>query len=109
MGAFKFFGRQGGYPYLGTLAEMIDTISRTYAEDSGKELHKDHYQLLVDAARCSYLILKDMRDGRSIPPDRIQTHAALAKRFTANKDLKFKENKTQTEVDEIIDQLKQSS
>ena len=109
IGAFKFFGKKEGYPHLGNLAEMIDTISRSYQSDEASEIEASHYQLLVDAARCSYLILKDMREGGGIKEERIKSHGALAMRFKKQGNLRFKENKSQAEVDEILEKYRATS
>ena len=110
IGAFRFFGGKEGYPLLGHLAEIIDTVGRSYEESDAKEIETEHFQLIVDAARCSYLILKDMREGRGVIPKRLKQHQDLSKAFSSLSNIKFKENFNQSEVDQLLEeQLKLSS
>ncbi|SMF49433.1 hypothetical protein [Pseudobacteriovorax antillogorgiicola] len=110
IGAFHFFGNKEGYPKLRHLAEIIDAIGRTYEGTDRTEIDSTHYQILVDAAKCSYLILKDMRDGQGVRPDRLASHDELAERFEALEGIKIRANENQEDIDRMLDeQLKESS
>ena len=110
IGAFHFFGSKEGYPNLRELAEMIDGIGRTYEGTEKTELEESHLNFLKAAARCSYLILKDLRDDNPISPEHLTKHDELAETFAAFADIRVRHNVDQSSVDEIIDaQVKKTS
>ena len=109
IGAFHFFNNKAGYPQLRSLAELIDAVGRTYEDSQQTEIKGDHFQILVDAARCSYLILKDMRDGKDIGQERLTSHQKLINTFHEQKDLKRRQSQNQSEVDSMIAEALQKS
>ncbi len=111
IGAFHFFGSKKGFPKLRELAEMIDSVCRSYQPgSSAQEVSSEHLTFITEAAKCSYLILKDLRDGSTITDEHMQQHQKLADAFSKLKDVKIRNNEDQQSVDDIIDaQINKSS
>lgn len=109
IGAFHFFGNKEGYPKLRHLAEIIDSIGRTYENSSEEEIKEHHWNILVSAAKCSYLLLKDMRDGEGVKQENLDLHSKLTADFESMNDVRIRENFDQDEVDKMISEYEQSS
>ena len=108
-GTFKFFAKDEGYSALGELANIIETISRNYDEGSDRELSDRHYKIINEAARCSYLILKDMRSNNGLGKANIDLYEGIEQKFKDLTDIQFKNDKTQAEIDLILEEHKMSS
>lgn len=102
IGAFYYFANKEGFPKLLHLAEIIDAIGRTYESTDRTEISEKHYNLLVEAAKCSYILLKDLREEKGINPASIIAHDKLSLEFKSLDDIKRREISDQETVDEIV-------
>jgi hypothetical protein len=111
IGAFAFFGHSTGYPKLRELAVIIDDISRTYRVDETLKITEDHWEMMMESAKCLYLILKDMREGRPPAPAYIRKADSLISMYKVADDIDKREAQTQEEIDQLIaeEMLKRSS
>ncbi len=109
IGAFSFFGSKDGYPELRKLAMVIDDVCRTYEDGSKPSISEEHFNLLMDSARCSYLILKDMRETDSIAAERVSQCEQVLKVFQARDDIRKREITSQDEIDAMLENLDKSS
>lgn len=110
IGAFHFFGSKEGFPKLRELAEMIDTVCRSYESQQHSLVEEEHLNFITEAAKCSYLILKDLRNGSAITSDQLLEHIKLVDQFKQLGNIRRRQNEDQQSVDKIIDAvIKKSS
>ena len=107
-GAFSFVEDKKGYKELLQLSHIIDDIARHYAkEDAKKEIENPHYELLLDAAKCSYLLLKQLRDNLPIEKTHLDAYEKVTKdREKCPEVAVYKAAKqSQEEIDEMLKAL----
>jgi hypothetical protein len=105
-GTFAFLAGKEGYWQMHDLSIMIDTICRTYdLEPDRKEVEKSHFDFVLRAAKCSYLVLKELREEKPVSePNTVETNA-IKKEFEQFANLRRRESKSQEDVDSLLDDL----
>lgn len=109
-GGFAFLSNQASYKALSNLASIIDEVCRHY-KGKDEQILETHWQLLKDAARCSYLLLKEMREANR--QDQIKELVGQAEelmnQFCRLDDLQRRQKMDQDSVDALLEEeLKRS-
>ncbi|MFW7380690.1 MAG: hypothetical protein ACOH5I_17890 [Oligoflexus sp.] len=110
VGAFAFLQDQAGYKSLCSLAQIIDEICRHY-ENQHTEVHDNHWSLIKEAAKCAYLLLRDMRE--QTPTEAlnqwITKEAELSQSFSTLADIQKREQLDQNAVDTLLEDIQKKS
>lgn len=102
VGAFAFFPNLSGYTELSHLGHIIDRISRHYDEMTKKEkISDEHFNLLLDAAKCSFLLLMALREQKPVPAEFTDTEKKIMERFKAS-GIEDAKKVSQSEIDELL-------
>lgn len=105
VGTFAFFTKLPGYKELRRLAIIIDRISRHYVDNAEiKKIEDSHFKLLIDAAKCAYSLLQDLREQKPIPADVMGLYSKVEEDFKKT-GIQDAENVTQADVDSLIENL----
>ncbi len=103
-GAFSFVLDKPGYRELADLSHIIDDIARHYRENSElKTVEKKHLDIMMEAAKCSYLFLKALRDNQPIAPEQNESHKKIVANFATFEEIKRRESISQDDIDNMID------
>jgi hypothetical protein len=105
-GTFNFFRSHPGHGDLANMAEIIECIGKTYSKNVDTNILLDaHFELLVDATKVSFNLLKIMRDGGA--PDEVLAKRcqSIYKKFKATSDLFTRNDQSQKEVDSLLEKL----
>ena len=105
VGSFAFYGKKPGWYQLTQLAQQIDEICFTYQDGDIEAMTDPHYNLMVDAAKFSFMLLQHFRNGQLPPEDSIKQAQECADKCAADKDVKRKEKIDQNEVDSLLEAL----
>lgn len=106
VGAYGYFSKKDGYKELRELADIVDTVCRQYEDfKKGDTISDEHFDILLNAAKGSYLILKELRANSEIPKDLIENAQQTIEKFKNSGSMKKKENISQSEVDDLLDSL----
>ena len=88
------------------ISEIIECIGKTYSQKQHSNVLIDaHFELLVDATKVSFNLLKILRDGGA--PDEVLTKRCqgVYKKFIASSDLFKRNDQNQKEVDSLLEKL----
>lgn len=101
-GAFAFVKDKPGYAELAQLAHIIDDIARHYQRDDQNEITEKHYTLMLEAAKCSYLLLKQLRDTLPVDKQQLDVYAEIKKDYDAASEIQRRESLDQAGVDSLL-------
>jgi hypothetical protein len=110
IGGFAFFGDKPGYRELVHLADWIDTVAREYSvPGQRKEATEQHVNFVMDAAKCSYLMLKELRETEKITDDTNNKFNQCKKAFDLINDIKKKSKNDQVDVDKLLEEAQKQA
>jgi hypothetical protein len=110
IGGFAFFGDKPGYRELVQLADWIDNVAREYAiPDQRKEATEQHVNFVMDAAKCSYLMLKELRETEKITDDSKGKFNLCKSAFDQINDIKKKSKNAQVDVDQLLEEAQKQA
>ena len=104
-GTYSFFGDKEGFKELSQLSTVIDDICRTYATGTFKEVSEPHAALLTDAARTSFLMLKELREDKPIAAQQKADIKKITAAHLADTTILKRASKNQVDIDSMIDDL----
>jgi len=107
-GAFLFLVNREGYKQFGRLCEIVDDIGRTAAAAGKEPVVRAHLQLMLEAARCAFAILKVLRVTQPLTPAQIAECAGIEARYLALDGILKRQLIKQNDVDDLIDSLKKT-
>ena len=107
-GAFLFLVNREGYKQFGRLCEIVDDIGRTAAAAGKEPVVRAHLQLMLEAARCAFAILKVLRVTQPLTPAQIAECAGIEARYLALVGILKRQLIKQNVVDDLIDSLKKT-
>jgi hypothetical protein len=106
IGAYSFFKTYAGYRELMEAATIIDEITRHYLpEKKREEITEPHFKLLLETAKLSYLMLKELRENRPLTTDQTKALAAIKEQYAAFTEIQRRSQMAQSEVDELLKAL----
>jgi hypothetical protein len=110
IGTFAFFGDRDGYRELVQLSDSIDTVSRVYAQTSAVQQVKDqHVAFILEAAKCAYLILKELRETSAVTPQTVAAAKQALKVFDSLSDVRKKSTNAQDDVDKLLEEAQKQA
>lgn len=105
-GTYSFFGDREGFRELSQLSTVIDDLCRTYQTNSAfTEITGPHADLLLSAAKCSFLMLKELREDRPLTAAHKTELARITALHAGDSSIGKRASQKQTDVDSMIDQL----
>lgn len=103
MGAFSFLQSKVGMAELKRLAEVIDGIAKTYESNPKESISENHFQLLLNAAKCAFKILMQLRDDPTkLSEDLIADEHKIFELFGQDKELVKRDSQSQSQVDDLL-------
>lgn len=105
VGAYCFFQNQPGFKELFHLSVVVDDISRHYDGTSPAAMDPGHLNLLTDAVRAAFVVLKRLREG--LEPEPTQTEEAMRIFDSFQNDLTItkRERSSQDDVEALLQQF----
>ena len=80
-----------------------DSLGKTYSTDASRtEIARPHAALMVRAAKCTFAILKEMRQGLSVPPALNDEVEQVRSAFGAMTDVFRRDPMNQASVDDLL-------
>lgn len=104
-GTYSFFGEREGFKELSQLSTVIDDICRTYVTGKFPEITESHAQLLLDAARCSFLMLKELRESLPLPAVQKAELNRITSLYGKDDTIGKRASQKQEDIDSMIDDL----
>lgn len=101
-GAFSFVEDKVGYGELSKLSRVIDDVARHYLATDKSEISEPHFNLMMDAAKASYLMLKDLRENKKINDEVIKTYKEVVQRYDAATEIERRESQSQEDIDSML-------
>lgn len=105
IGTFAFIKGKDGYKQLSDLSGVIDDLCRHYEKGDFPEISQPHFDLLLNAAKCCYMMLKDLRDQKPVADDQNKQYENVMQIFAGAKEIERRQSQSQDEVDALLDQL----
>ena len=105
IGTFSFMGGKEGFSQLKNLAIIIDYTCRYYQSDKApKVITSEHFNLVLESAKTSYLMLKHLRNGERIPKDQMASAEKISLEFKNYPELQ-RTQFDQNSVDALMESL----
>lgn len=105
VGAYCFFQNQAGFKELFHLSVVVDDISRHYDGTSATAMDPQHLNLLTDAVRAAFVILKRLRDGLDPEPAQTEEAMRIFESFQNDSTITKRERSSQDEVEALLQQF----
>ena len=106
VGTFAFVEGKEGYTQLMQLATIIDEITRHYNPTTGhKEISAKHFDMMLDAAKCSYLMLKELRENRLPKNEQLTQFLGIITEYATFTEIKRLNKANQEEIDQLLKAL----
>lgn len=104
-GTFAFGKDSSGYKELYVLSQIVDDVCRHYEGDEHSEISEEHFNLLVSAAKCTYYMLKELRENRPLNESHVEVFDKVVATFEKHPEIKRRDSKSQDEVDDLLKEL----
>ena len=105
VGAYCFFQNQSGFKELFHLSVVVDDISRNYDGTSTTSIDSQHLNLLTDAVRAAFVILKRLREGHEPEPTQTEDAMRIFDSFQNDSTITKRERSSQDEVEALLQQF----
>ena len=103
-GAFSFVADKPGYKELNTLAHIIDDIARHYESGDKKEIGEDHFNLMLESAKCSFSMLQPLRDNKPLGDNHLKVFQIISDKYAKHTEIKRRSGASQQDVDDLLKQ-----
>ena len=101
-GAFSFVQEKPGYRELCYLSHLIDDVARHYENGDKKNISQEHLALMLEAAKCSFAMLKLLRDSQPLTPNHNKAFELIEERFNNHPEIERRSETSQDDVDAMI-------
>lgn len=103
VGAFAYFEKKGGFQELKHLAIIVDEISRYSDKNDKDNISDDHYDLLYNSVRTSFLILQALRDNQTPKAELLEKAKQLNEVYMKTDELEKRDKIDQGEIDKLLE------